>query len=137
MLGSGGISAILASGRPRVIGKRRALPEDGPRADDHVASGADTGAQERSVDDGTLSDVAALPQDAVADASPRVHAHARSKHRVGPHLGLRRHAAARTDIEGRPQLRPRLDDRALVDPAPVDAPSLDADGKASAQDVAV
>src|SRR2546422_3955203 len=125
MLGSGGISAILASGRPRVIGKRRALPEDRPRADEHVASGADAGAKQRSIDDGALSDVAALPQDAVADPSPRVHAHAGGEHGVGAHLGPRRHAAARTDIERRPQLRPRLYDRALVDPAPVDGPSLE------------
>src|ERR1700694_56459 len=56
----------------------------------------------------------------------------------GPTSARRRpHAPAAPHVEGRPQLRPRLDDRALVDPAPLDGPSLDADRKTSVQDVAV
>src|SRR6185436_2043844 len=99
MPGSARIDAILASGGPRIVGKTRSLAEDGPGADGDVTPGAHARAEEGALDQCLLADVGSLPEDAVADARPRLHPHARGEHGVGPQLRARGHAAARAHVE--------------------------------------
>src|SRR5438093_13154518 len=134
---SGTIRRILASGRSRIVGETYPLAENRAGTDDDVAARAHAGAEQSTFDPRVLAHVAAFPQDAVADACARLHAHARGQHGVGTHLGPRGDAAARADVERGAQVRSRLDHRALVHPPSGNSETLEAHGDASAEDVAV
>src|SRR5438128_11095402 len=116
---SGAPRAILTparsqdSGRAGIIGQGRAFPEDRPGCDDDLAPRADTRSEERAVDAALRSHLAALTEDAVADARPGLDPHARGKGGVGADVGAGRHAASRPDVERGLQLRAGLDDGRL------------------------